>query len=363
MTELESFRKIINETDREMADLFVKRMSAVKGVAEYKKLHGMQVFDPQREQEVIARNSKLVDNEELKSYYVNFLQSNMEISKSYQHRLLEGMHVAFSGVKGAFAEVASKKIFPDCVAVPFGDFKSAYNSVVDGSCDCAVLPIENSFNGDVGQVMDLSFFGPLYINGIYDIGVVQNLLALQNAELDGIREVISHPQALGQCADFIKAHKLTAIEAINTAIAAKQVASEGRTDIAAIGSEDAAKEYGLKVLKSHINDSNSNTTRFAVFSRTQKKPSIDDGHFIMLFTVNNEAGALGKAISIIGDNGFNLKALKSRPTKELVWNYYFYAEGEGNINSEKGTKMLKELSEKCSGLKVLGSFEKEITLK
>ena len=168
---------------------------------------------------------------------------------------------------------------------------------------------------------------------------------------------------MGQCADFIKAHKLTAIEAINTAIAAKQVASEGRTDIAAIGSEDAAKEYGLKVLKSHINDSNSNTTRFAVFSRTQKKPSIDDGHFIMLFTVNNEAGALGKAISIIGDNGFNLKALKSRPTKELVWSYYFYAEGEGNINSEKGTKMLKELSEKCSGLKVLGSFEKEITLK
>ncbi len=363
MTELERARKIINETDREMAELFTKRMNAVKEVAEYKRKHGLQVFDPQREQEVIECNSRLVTDEALKSYYISFLQSNMEISKSYQHRLLEGMHVAFSGVKGAFAEAASKKIFPDCVAVPFGDFKAAYNAVADGNCDCAVLPIENSFNGDVGRVLDLAFFGPLYINGIYDIGIVQNLLANKNAELSDIKEVISHPQALGQCADFIKTEKLTQIEAINTAVAAKQVAESGRTDIAAIGSEDAAHEYGLKVLKSHINDSNSNTTRFAVFSRTAKQPSNDDGHFIMLFTVNNEAGALGKAISIIGDNGFNLKALKSRPTKELVWSYYFYAEGEGNINSGKGAKMLKELSEKCSELKVLGSFEKEITLK
>ena len=91
--------------------------------------------------------------------------------------------------------------------------------------------------------------------------------------------------------------------------------------------------------------------------------SQDDNHFIMLFTVNNEAGALGKAVSIIGDNGFNLKALKSRPTKELGWSYYFYAEGEGNINSQEGQKMIRELQEKCSEIKILGSFEKEITLK
>ena len=363
MTELENARKLINDTDKQMAELFVKRMDAVKQVAEYKRLHGMQVFDPQREAEVIARNSSLVENEELKSYYVSFLRGNMEISKSYQHRILEGMHIAFSGVKGAFAEVAAKKVFPDSVAVAFSDFKSAYNSVVEGVTDCAILPIENSFNGDVGQVMDLAFFGPLHINGIYDIGVVQNLIANEGADLNSIKEVISHPQALGQCAEFIKENNLQAIESINTALAAKQVADSKRTDIAAIGSEEAAKEYGLKIIKSHINESNSNTTRFAVFSRTAKQPSNDDKHFIMLFTVNNEAGALGKAISIIGDNGFNLRALKSRPTKELVWSYYFYAEGEGNINSEKGSKMLKELSKKCSELKVIGSFEKEITIK
>lgn len=363
MTDLENARKIINETDRKMVELFVKRMNAVKDVANYKKIHGMQIFDPQREAEVIENNSKMLQNDELRSYYVNFLQSNMEISKAYQHRLLEGMRVAFSGVKGAFAEVAARKVFPDSAVIPFCDFKSAYNSVVDGVCDCTILPIENSYNGDVGKVLDLAFFGPLHINGIYDIGIVQNLIANDGADLNSIKEVISHPQALGQCAEFIKEKNLKTIEAVNTAVAVKQVAESGRIDIAAIGSEEAAKEYSVKVIKSHINESNNNTTRFAVFSRTAKQTSADDKHFVMLFTVNNEAGALGKAISIIGNNGFNLKALKSRPTKELVWNYYFYAEGEGNINSDKGNKMLKELQKKCSELKVLGSFEKEITLK
>lgn len=362
MTELEKARLTINQIDKEMAGLFEQRMDAVKIVAEYKKLHGTQVTDAAREAEVIRRNSAYIENEDYKSYYVNFLQHNMDLSKSYQHRLLEGMRVAFSGVEGAFANIAANRVFPDAKALPYPDFKSAYDSVVNGECDCVILPIENSYNGDVGQVMDLAFFGPLYINGVYDIGVVQNLLAVKGTTMDQVKTVISHPQALGQCAAYIKKHGFEAIEAVNTAVAAKQVSEMGRHDIAAIASDEAAEKYGLKKLEAHINESNSNTTRFAVFSRSEKTPSSQDNHFILLFTVSNEAGALGKAISIIGENGFNLKALKSRPTKELIWSYYFYAEGEGNINSEKGKKMMGELREKCSELRLVGCFEKEITL-
>lgn len=362
MTKLEEARNIINEVDNEMIKLFEKRMDAAKIVALYKKENGLQITDAARENEIVERNSKKVENEELKAYYVSFLQHNIELSKKYQHRLLEGMRVAFSGVEGAFANIATKKIFPDATAVGYPDFKSAYNSVVKGETDCVILPIENSYNGDVGQVMDLAFFGELYVNGIYDIGIIQNLLAIKGTKLEDIRKVISHPQALGQCADFIKKHNFEIEECVNTAIAAKTVAQSNRKDIAAIASDEAAKEYGLEKIETHINESNNNTTRFAVFSKTAKLPSVNDKHFIMLFTVNNEAGALSKAISIIGDNGFNLKALKSRPTKDLIWNYYFYAEGEGNINSTEGKKMLKELSEKCSELKVLASFEKEIIL-
>ncbi len=362
MSELQNARAIINDVDKKMAELFEKRMEASRLVAEYKRLHGMQVTDPQREAEVIEKNSGLIENEEFKSYYISFLKSNMEISKTYQHRILEGMRIAFSGVEGAFANIAANRVFPDGKAVAYPDFKAAYNSVVDGECDCVILPIENSFNGDVGQVMDLAFFGSLYINGIYDISVVQNLLAIKGTTIDRIKTVISHPQALGQCANYIKEHGFETVDAVNTAVAARQVAESGRQDIAAIGSDEAAKRYGLNKLETHINQSSNNTTRFAVFSRTAKAPTKEDKHFILLFTVSNEAGALGKAISIIGENGFNLKALKSRPTKELIWSYYFYAEGEGDINSQRGRKMLEQLSAKCSDLRVIGSFEKEITL-
>ena len=362
MTKLEKARQTINKVDKKMAELFEERMEAVRLVAEYKKEQGLQVEDSSREAEIIAKNSEFIRNNELKSYYINFLQSNMDISKNFQHKLLEGMRVAFSGTHGAFANIAAKKVFPDAKAVSFPDFKAAYNSVVEGECDCVILPIENSYNGDVGQVMDLAFFGPLYINGIYDIGIVQNLLAVKGTTMDEVKTVISHPQALGQCAEYIKKHNFETIEAVNTALAAKQVAEMGRHDIAAIASDEAAEEFGLKKLEAHINESNSNTTRFAVFSRAAKEPNQNDNHFILLFTVTNEAGSLGKAISIIGENGFNLKALKSRPTKELIWSYYFYAEGEGNINSENGKKMLEELKSKCSEIKVIGCFEKEISL-
>jgi chorismate mutase/prephenate dehydratase len=362
MTKLEKARQTINKVDKKMAELFEERMEAVRLVAEYKKEQGLQVEDSSREAEIIAKNSEFIRNNELKSYYINFLQSNMDISKNLQHKLLEGMRVAFSGTHGAFANIAAKKVFPDAKAVSFPDFKAAYNSVVNGECDCVILPIENSYNGDVGQVMDMAFFGPLYINGIYDIGIVQNLLAVKGTTMDEVKTVISHPQALGQCAEYIKKHNFETIEAVNTALAAKQVAEMGRHDIAAIASDEAAEEFGLKKLEAHINESNSNTTRFAVFSRAAKEPNQNDNHFILLFTVTNEAGSLGKAISIIGENGFNLKALKSRPTKELIWSYYFYAEGEGNINSENGKKMLEELKSKCSEIKVIGCFEKEISL-
>lgn len=360
MTELENARKIINEVDAKMAQLFEKRMDAARMVAHYKKEHGIAVDDFSREEKIIAANSALIKDEDYRSYYVDFLRSTIDISKALQHRLLDGMRVAYSGVKGAFANIVARRIFPDANCIGYADFKSAYEAAVKGDCDCVLLPIENSFNGDVGKVMDLSFFGPLYVNGVYEAEIVQNLLAVKGATIDEIKTVISHPQALGQCASYIEEHGFQTQEAVNTAVAAKQVAQMGRTDIAAIASDEAAAEFGLQRLEKNINESNVNTTRFAVFSRSEKLRSENDNHFIMLFTVKNAAGSLGRAISVIGEHGFNLRAIKSRPTKELVWDYYFYAEGEGNIESKEGKEMLRELSECCSNLKILGSFEKEI---
>ena len=360
MTELEKARQTINDVDKQMAELFEKRMDAARIVAEYKKQNGLKIDDFAREEQVISNNTALITDEDYKSYYINFLRETINLSKLLQHRLLEGMRVAYSGVEGAFANIVAERIFPDANCVGYKDFAVAYKAVVDGECDCAVLPIENSFNGDVGKVMDLSFFGSLFVNGIYEAEITQNLLGVKGAKIEDIKTVISHAQALGQCASYIESHGIETKEAVNTAVAAKMVAESGDKTLAAIASAEAAEKFGLQKLESHINESSQNSTRFAVFSRSEKARLASDNHFIMLFTVNNAAGSLGRAVSVIGEYGFNLKALKSRPTKELVWDYYFYAEGEGNIGSEQGKKMLEKLSECCSNLKILGSFEKEI---
>ncbi len=360
MNKLDQARLLINETDSEMARLFEQRMEAVRLVAEHKKENGLPIDDFEREEAIIRKNSALISDEEFRSYYVNFLRATIDISKQFQHRLLDGMRVAYSGVEGAFANLTAERIFPDAACIGYSDFSAAYQSVVDGECDCVLLPVENSQNGDVGKVLDLAFFGSLSITGLYEAEVVQNLLAVKGADISDIKEVISHPQALGQCASFIEKHGFKTIEAVNTAVAAKMVAESGRTDIAAIASVEAGEKFGLNKLEGHINEAANNTTRFAVFSRSHKAPAPGDKRFIMLFTVKNAAGSLGKAVSVIGEHGFNLRALKSRPTKDLIWDYYFYAEGEGNLASVGGKAMLAQLATCCNNIKIIASYEKEL---
>ncbi len=360
MDKLQTARKMINSIDKEMAELFCKRMEAVKLVAEYKQEHGIPVFDKDREEEVIRNNSMLVDDIELRAYYINYVKSMMDISKTYQHRILEGAHIAYSGVEGAFAYIAAKHIFPDGIMQSYASFEDAYDSVVRGKCDSVVLPIENSSAGEVAQVTDLMFEGSLYVNGIYSLHITHNLLGTPDANLSDVTTVISHPQALNQCSEYIKEKKFTSIQASNTAMAAQRVAAEGDKTVAAIASIETAKLYNLKVLDRHINSSNTNTTRFAVFSRVENKNiKASESNFILLFTVNNEAGALAKAISIIGRHGFNMKALRSRPIKQVNWQYYFYVEAEGDVSSESGEKMLSELSDYCDKVKIVGRYSNE----
>lgn len=362
MNDLEEARRDIDRIDKEMARLFQERMGAAKKVALYKKKTGMPIFDAAREDAILARGAERVEDDALRGYYKNYLHAVMDISKAYQARLIDGMHVAFSGVPGAFAEIAAKRIFPQGSPVGFRNFEEAYRAVEEGRCDAAVLPLENSTNGDVGTVMDLAFFGSLAINGIYDIQVEQNLLARKDATLSDIKTVISHPQALGQSAGFIKEKGFTTREVENTALAAKMVAESGDKSLAAIGSTEAAANYGLQVLCPHVHDKGGNTTRFAVFAPTPKAAGSEDRQFVMVFTVKNEAGALAKAVSAIGTHGFNLRAIKSRPTKKLSWEYYFFCEGEGLIHSPQGEEMLLKLKENCNDLKVVGAFERESVL-
>ena len=356
-------RAIIDVVDRQMAELFCKRMEAAKLVAEHKMEHGLPILDPIREEKVIKKNAEYLEGqpEAVRACYVNFLRETMAVSRHYQSRIMEGMKVAYSGTEGAFAHIAAGKMFPTAQRVGFANFQSAYASVVDGECDVAVLPMENSSAGEVGQVSDLLFSGSLYVNGTYDLAVVHDLLVIPGTHMDEVKTVVSHAQALGQCLPFIRSHGYKEIEYVNTALAAEYVAKKGDKTMAAIASDDAAERYGLEIAARGINENRNNTTRFAVVSRVRNVNPLAKGsdmRFILMFTVRNEAGALARAIDIIGRHGYNMGSLRSRPMKELLWQYYFYVEAEGNIDTEDGKAMMAELSEICDQLKIIGSYTK-----
>ena len=267
------------------------------------------------------------------------------------------LKVAYSGIKGAFANIAASRLFPQARLISYKNFKEAYNAVVKGECDHVVLPTENSYAGEVGQVLDLMYEGDLIIDGVYPLRITQNLLGIKQSRIEDIKKVMSHPQALEQCDEFITKNHLERIEAANTAIAAKQVADQNDKSLAAIASIDTAKLYGLEILKENINEDTDNTTKFAVLSKNRNAKK-NDTSLILMFAVKNEAGMLAKAIDVIGRHGFSMNALRSRPLKSLSWQYYFYAEIEGDPESDEISRMLNEMSKYCVSLKQLGTTGK-----
>ncbi len=272
------------------------------------------------------------------------------------------MKIAYSGIEGAFANIAAGKIFPGEELLSFPSFEQAYRAVEKGRCDVVVLPIENSYTGEVAQVTDLMYEGSLFIHGIYPLRISQNLLGVPGSSLETIKKVISHSQALAQCADFITDHGFEPVQAGNTAVAAKQVSDLADPAVAAIASKETAKLYGLILLAPDINVRMNNTTRFAVLTRGQ--PDMDsarekDSNIILAFAVRHEAGMLAEAIGVIGRHGFNMNSIRSRPMKELMWQYYFYVEIDGRYGKEALEQMLGELSDYCETLKVLGIANKQ----
>ena len=363
MGNLDEYREEINRIDKSMAALFEERMHVAEQVAAYKKENSLPILDKAREKAVLEKNVGLITNAEYKPYYTDFQKKVMKISRSYQRRLLSGMMIGYSGLPGAYGYIAAKRLFPDAELVSFTNFEPAYRAAESGMVDCAVLPMENSYAGEVGAVMDLMFSGELYVNRVMNLEVEHFLLGVPGATADQVKTVVSHPQAIAQCETYIKKHGFEVLDYSNTARAAKYVKEKNDPTIAAIASEEAADLFDLKILERKIHSTSNNASRFGVFSRSLAKlpeDTKDDAcSFILLFTVPNEAGALALTLDIIGSHGFNMRNLRSRPMKGLQWKYYFYVEAEGNVSREDGQNMLQELKAVCGQLKLAGTFLNE----
>ncbi len=180
------------------------------------------------------------------------------------------LKVSYSGIEGAFAHEAAKKMFPDALHVSSANFEQAYQKAYQGECDIAVLPIENSYAGAVEEVKKMLSRGEMEIISKMSLPIVQNLLGVRGSRINDIKTVVSQKKAIEQCDTYIRKNGYEIIEAVNTAVAARQVVSEGKMAVAAIASLETAALYGLKVLDEHINEKDDNITTFVAVSRNIK---------------------------------------------------------------------------------------------
>lgn len=356
---IDECRNKLNVIDDKMLSLFEERMSVIKDIALYKRQNAMNIEDKIREKALKDNLLSKINDDILRKHYMTFLNSVIEASKAYQRELNETLKVAYCGEKGAFAYFALRKLFGNVDNMKYDSFKEAYNSVKDSNNDFVVLPIENSNIGEVSEIIDLLFQGELVITNMYDMPIDQALLGIDGSTVNDIKTVYSHPQALAQCREFLERYKIDIVEESSTSKAAKLISDKNDKSIGAIASKEAAELFGLRVLQEKINGTRDNTTRFAVFSRALNYSLKGDkaANFILTFTVKNEAGSLAQALSIISSYGYNLRCLRSRPMKELIWNYYFYVEAVGDVLGSKGMDMLTALSICCDKLKIAGVFK------
>ena len=260
--------------------------------------------------------------------------------------------VAYCGTRGSFGEIAASKLFPNGKLLPCATFKEAYELARSGEAESALLPIENSYAGEVAATLELLYRGDLLVSDLYEMKIEQNLVGVKGTSLDDVKTVISHPQALAQCAEYIAAHKFGEVVSENTAFAAKTVADKGSKALAAIASRACADLYDLEVIAADIAESRENTTRFALFSPRPAEKR-EGEHVILLFAVGDRSGALAEALSIIARYGYNMKSLHSRPLKDRPWQYYFYVEAEGDGEEDA---LINGLKNCCDDIKIAGRF-------
>ena len=350
MDALDKARAEIDAVDAQLAALFERRMAAVLAVAEYKKAHGLPIFDAAREAVVLDKAAARIQEPALRPYYRDHVQNMMDVAKQYEAAVLGRNRAAYQGVEGAFAHIALKALFPHAEAISCPTWDEVFDAVG------GVVPFENSHAGDVSAVLDLCYNHPdLWVVDVYDLPVSQNLLVLPGTQLNELKMVYSHQQAIAQSETFLRQFHLPATAMPNTAMAAKFVADGGDRSLAAIASVETAALYGLEVLVPSINTDGDNTTRFIVLSR--EKPT-GGNRFSLLFTVDNKPGKLGEVIQIIGASGFNMESIKSRPMPHVPFEYYFYVELVGDPTADETAALLRELNHVCRTVRLLGVYTK-----
>jgi prephenate dehydratase len=264
--------------------------------------------------------------------------------------------VAYQGEPGAYSEQAARAFFGRTAKLfPCEHFHDVFRFAATSS-RYAIVPIENSVFGSVHQNYDLLLDHSLNIVGEISLRIHHHLMVLPGVQQRDIRFVISHPQALGQCEDFVRTLKhARTIVYYDTAGAAKMIRAEQRTNAAAIASAQAARTYRLKILRRNIENNHHNYTRFLLLSKKTRPPR-HGGKTSIVFVTRNIPGALFKALAVFALREVNMQKIESRPLQGKPWEYLFYLDILGSVGEEKVNQALHHLEEVSTFVRVLGSY-------
>ena len=377
--ELKDIRNNIDKIDDEILNLFIKRMELAGEVAKNKIQTGKAVNDTTREDEIIYRLASKTP-EEFK-YYLKELYSTMfSVSKSYQSTLVNktsksvekinkallnedknlpvSATVACQGVLGANSGVAAKRFIPICDVSYFKNFEGVFSAVDKGLCEYGVLPIENSTAGSVLEVYDLMAKYNFYI--VRSVRVkINHCLASITGEKAGITKVISHPQALSQCHEYLKKLGIDVEAVENTAVSAQMVANSSDSSLACLCSKECAELYGLKIIEESVQDNSNNYTRFIVISKDLKIYESNDRISVMT-AASNEIGSLSKILTRFASIGLSLTKIESRPIIGSNFEVLFYFDFEGSVKDNGVLNLISELENGSLKFKFLGSYKEII---
>ena len=366
---LEDYRAQIDEINRQMQELFNKRMDISFKIAEYKMENGMEVFQLGREQEILNEVEKAAPKGLGNATKVLF-QTIMDISKCRQYQELFdecGMEeykeldfnkhyvTAVPGAFGSYSHMAADNFFPDHEPLFFSDFEDIFINVESGRADFGILPIANSTAGTVTRTYELMKKYDLCICASTKVKVSHCLAAKRGTSPEDISIVYSHEQAIMQCSEFLREHKYKAHHYANTALAAEYVADSDEP-YAAICSEKCARELGLEILFHDITDARENYTKFILVSKNKLRTKGADIVTVSLALPHTQS-ALYRLLTKFSVAGLNLTMIESRPIANTDFDAVFYLDFEGDIDDPDVAKLMNELRNELSYFKFLGNYK------
>jgi len=344
-------REKIDKLDEKLIRILNQRANLGVKIADIKSATGAPVFHPARENQILEKvaslNSGPLSNTAAQNVFREIFSATRSVEKDLQ--------VACLGPAGSFSHLAVSRMFgSSCKSVLEPGIDRVFKAVESGAADLGVAPIENSIEGAVGQTMDLLAGSDVKIHAEYYFDIHLNLISSEESR-ETVKTIYSQYMPLGQCRGWLGRNMPDAkiVETASTADAAARAAREKGS--AAVGALEAARIYGLNVLERNIEDRAGNQTRFLAISMNgSPKPGADKTSIV--FSTRHEAGALFNALRPFAEKKINLLGIQSRPSPVREWEYVFFLDFSGSLDSAPVKWALKKMEPSASFIKPLGSY-------